>query len=69
MEFHLDLIDTKIEFFEAETQKTLEDQIRYAIDTNKALMLDVHAVQYQTAFNHRTEKMHYSAAVHFKLKR
>ncbi|MFD0962177.1 DUF2536 family protein [Paenibacillus chungangensis] len=69
MELHLDLLDTKIEFYEAETLKTLEDKIRYAIDNNKALMLDVHAVQYQTAFHHRTEKMHFSAAVHFKLKR
>lgn len=69
MEFKLDLIETKIECFEAANLKSLESQIEKAIEINKALMLNVHAVSHQTTFNPRSEKMHYSAVVHFKLKK
>lgn len=69
MDFRLDLIDTKIEFFEAHDLKTLERMIAGQIDMNKALMLDVHSVSHQTAFNAKSEKMVYSAVVHFKVKR
>ncbi|MHA6484770.1 DUF2536 family protein [Paenibacillus sp. strain BS8-2] len=69
MDFKLDLLDTKIEFYEAKDLNTLETLIEQAIDINKALMLDVHAVSHQVIFNPRTEKPHYSAVVHFKLKR
>ncbi|RIX59376.1 DUF2536 family protein [Paenibacillus nanensis] len=69
MEFKLDLIETKIEFFEASTIQALEERIEKAIETNKALMLDVHAVSHQVTFDPRSEKMRYTAAVHFKLKR
>lgn len=69
MDFRLDLIETKIELFEAQDLKTLEHKINSQIDVNKALMLDVHSVSHQAAFNPKTEKMHYSAVVHFKMKR
>ncbi|MBD2870172.1 DUF2536 family protein [Paenibacillus arenilitoris] len=68
MEFRLDLIDTKIEFFEAHDVKTLEQMIERQIEINKALLLDVHGVSHQAAFNPKTEKMHFSAVVHFKTK-
>jgi hypothetical protein len=69
MEFRLDLIETKIECFEASNLKSLEEQIGKAIEVNKALMLDVHAVSHQAVFDPRSEKMRYSAVVHFRLKR
>ncbi len=69
MEFRLDLMETKIEFFEANQLQILEQQIAKHIDMNKALMLDVHSVQHQVTFHPGTEKMIYSAVVHFKIKR
>lgn len=69
MDFKLDLIETKIEIFEASNIKSLEEQIEKAIETNKALMLDVHAVSHQATYDPRSEKMRYTAVVHFKLKK
>ncbi|MFD0588105.1 DUF2536 family protein [Paenibacillus sp. GCM10027627] len=69
MDFRIELIETKIECYEASDLKTLESLIEKAIDINKALLLDVHSVSHQAAFNPRTEKMHFSAIVHFKLKK
>ncbi|WP_028611267.1 YrzA family protein [Paenibacillus harenae] len=69
MDFRLDLIETKIEFFEAYDLTALEQKIDRQIETNKALLLDVSSVSHQAVFNPKTEKMHYSAVVHFKAKR
>jgi len=69
MEFRIDLIDTKVECCEAYDMKSLEAQIEKAIEINKALMLDVHAVSHQTTFDPRREKMLYSAMIHFRLKK
>ncbi|GGG89207.1 YrzA family protein [Paenibacillus radicis (ex Gao et al. 2016)] len=69
MDFRLDLIENKVEFFEAYDLRTLEKHIDRQIENNKGLMLDVHAVQHHSAFNPNTGKMHYSAVVHFKVKK
>lgn len=69
MDFQLDLLETKIEFYEATDLRTLEKQIQTAVDNNKALLLDVYAVQHHSAYHPRMEKLVYSAVVHFKLKR
>ncbi|QNK54460.1 DUF2536 family protein [Paenibacillus sp. PAMC21692] len=69
MDFKLDLLDSKVELYEADDLKSLEGQIERAIDINKALMLDVHSVSHQVVFNPCTERLLYSAVVHFKLKR
>ncbi|OUS76801.1 hypothetical protein B1748_09430 [Paenibacillus sp. MY03] len=69
MDFKLDLLDSKVELYEADDLKSLEGQIERAIDINKALMLDVYSVSHQVVFNPRTERLLYSAVVHFKLKR
>ncbi|WP_424768941.1 YrzA family protein [Paenibacillus sp. sgz302251] len=68
MDFRLDLIETKIEFFEAYDLKSLELKVNQQIEMNKALMLDVFSVSHQTTFNPKMEKMLYSAVVHFKKK-
>lgn len=69
MDFRLDLIETKIECFEASNMQSLETQIAQAIEINKALMLDVHAVSHQATYDPRSEKMKYTAIVHFRLKK
>ncbi|WP_028547537.1 YrzA family protein [Paenibacillus sp. UNC451MF] len=68
MQFSLDRIDNKIEFFEAYDMKTLERKIAEQIDNNKALLLDVHAIDHQVVFDPNIGKMLYSAVVHFKAK-
>jgi len=68
LDFILDKMETKIEFFEAHSLKALEEQIDQHIQINKALLLDVHAVQHQSVFDPRKEKMLYTAVVHFKTK-
>lgn len=68
MEISLSRIENKIEFFEAQDLRTLETKINDQIENNKALMLDVFTLSHQVVFNPLTNKMHYSAVVHFKVK-
>jgi hypothetical protein len=44
MDFILDKMETKIEFFQDVDLKNLERKIEEQINNNKALLLDVHAV-------------------------
>jgi hypothetical protein len=66
MDFLLDSIQTKIELFQEYDLKTLEKKIEDQIQNNKALMLDVHAIQHNVVFDPNVNKMLYTAAVHFK---
>jgi len=66
MGFILDKIESKIEFFEAFDLKTLEKKIGEQIENNKALLLDVHAIEHQVTFHPLQNKMLYTAVVHFK---
>ncbi|RFU65797.1 DUF2536 family protein [Peribacillus glennii] len=68
MNFHLDLIEDKVELFEADSIKVLEEKIQSQIEANKAILLEVHHVSHQM---HVTEegRRFYSALVHFKAKR
>lgn len=68
MEFRLDLLETKIEFYEAFTLQELEAKIAQQIDNNKALMLEPAAVQHQAVFHPLHEKLLYTACVHYKLR-
>ncbi|MBW7459103.1 YrzA family protein [Paenibacillus sepulcri] len=68
MEFSLERIESKIEFFEAYDLKTLEIKINDQIENNKALLLDVFSLSHQAVFNPLANKMLYSAVVHFKAK-
>ncbi|MFD0698818.1 YrzA family protein [Paenibacillus sp. GCM10027628] len=68
MEFRLDRIENKIEFFQAYDMKSLEQKIDEQIDNNKALLLDVFAIQHNVVFDPNVGKMLYSAVVHFKAK-
>lgn len=67
MNFQLDLIRNKIECFEAESIKALEEKIQAQIEANQAILLEVHNMSHQM---HVTEegKKFYSAMVHFKMK-
>ncbi|EGL84046.1 Protein of unknown function DUF2536 [Caldalkalibacillus thermarum TA2.A1] len=69
MQLKLERIEDKVEFFEATDIKTLEKKIDEQIENNKALLLEVHSVQHQVAFDPRTGQPLYSAVVHFKAKK
>ncbi|MGG1551606.1 MULTISPECIES: YrzA family protein [Paenibacillus] len=68
MEFILDRMETKIEWFQAYDLRVVERQINEQIENNKALLLDVHAISHQVVFDPNAGKMLYSAVVHFKAK-
>lgn len=68
MNLNFDLIEDKIEFFEATNLKKLEQQISSRIDVNKAIMLQVESVSHQMHVNENGQT-YFTAAVHFKLKK
>ncbi|WML45481.1 YrzA family protein [Neobacillus sp. PS3-40] len=68
MNFHLDLIEDKIEFFEANSLKNLEKKISEQIDINRAILLTVYSVTHQMLLTDNGQP-YYSAVVHFKLKK
>ncbi len=64
MDFQLDFLKDKIEFFEASSLKELEQKIQKQIDHNQAILLTVHSVSHQTTVI--DERILYTAVVHFK---
>jgi hypothetical protein len=68
MSLQFELIEDKIEFFEAVDLKNLEKKINEKIEQNKAIMLHVHSVSHQMQLTENGQPF-YSAVVHFKLKR
>ncbi|MGE7601128.1 DUF2536 family protein [Peribacillus sp. NPDC097675] len=70
MDFQLDLnlFEDKIEFFEAESIKKLEEKIQSQIEINKAILLHVHSVSHQMFVSEEGRRF-YSAVVHFKAKK
>ncbi|WP_102345476.1 YrzA family protein [Bacillus sp. Marseille-P3661] len=69
MEFKIEVIEDKVEFFEAFDLKTLEKKINEQIEHNRAILLQVHAVQHQSHIDVESGKTYYTAVVHFKLKK
>ncbi|MCV9884939.1 MULTISPECIES: YrzA family protein [Metabacillus] len=67
MDFQLDLLKDKVEFFEATSIKDLEKKINDQIVHNQAILLHVHSVSHQM-FVTEDGKRIYSAVVHFKAK-
>ncbi|EKN63811.1 hypothetical protein BABA_24155 [Neobacillus bataviensis LMG 21833] len=67
MNFQFDLIEDKVEFFEANNLKTLQKKIESQIDENKAIMLGVHSVSHQMHVNENGQT-YFTAVVHFKKK-
>jgi hypothetical protein len=68
MNFHLDLMEDKIEFFEASDLKSLEKKIASQIEVNRAILHSVNSVSHQTVLNENSKPYH-TAVVHFKLKK
>ncbi|GLJ03661.1 hypothetical protein OAS1_29100 [Bacillus sp. YKCMOAS1] len=64
MDFQLDFLKDKIEFFEATSLKELEQKIQKQIEHNQAILLTVHSVSHQTTVI--DEWILYTAVVHFK---
>lgn len=65
MNFQLDLIKDKVEFFEATDIRTLEKKINEQIEINKAILLRIHSVSHQMHVD-ENGRTFYSAVVHFK---
>lgn len=68
MNIQFDLIEDKIEFFEAGDLKTLEKKIASQIEVNRAILLSVHSVSHQMHVNDNGQT-YFTAVVHFKLKK
>ncbi|MEH6941919.1 YrzA family protein [Bacillus sp. JJ722] len=68
MNISFDLIEDKVEFFEATSLKDLEKQIQTQIDLNKSILLCVHSVSHQMYVSEDGRRL-YSAVVHFKNKK
>ncbi|PLS15590.1 DUF2536 domain-containing protein [Bacillus sp. M6-12] len=68
MNFQFDIIQDKIEFFEAESLEKLEQKIQGQIDVNKAILLEVQSVSHQMYVSEDGRRF-YSAVVHFKAKK
>lgn len=68
MNFHFDIIEDKIEFFEANDLKSLEKKISSQVEVNKSILLAVHSVSHQMHID-ENGRPYYSAVVHFKAKK
>ncbi|MGP7816897.1 DUF2536 family protein [Niallia sp. 01092] len=68
MNFQLDIIEDKIEFFEGHSLKSIEKQINDQIDINKSILLSVYSVSHQTVIQ-ENGRPYYTAVVHFKVKK
>ncbi len=68
MNFHLDIIQDKVEFFEGESLKTIEKRISEQIEINKGILLSVHSVNHQTTLQENGRPYH-TVMVHFKIKK
>ncbi|WP_028402875.1 YrzA family protein [Ectobacillus panaciterrae] len=69
MGFSFDMLEDKIEFFEAADLPTLEKKVNEQIDHNRALLLEVKSVSHQMHVDRESKRPYYSAVVHFKLKK
>ncbi|MEI4829387.1 YrzA family protein [Bacillus sp. FJAT-53711] len=69
MSFTFEMMEDKVEFFEAASLASLEKKIIEQIDNNKALMMEVHHVSHQMIMDPESKRPYYSAVVHFKLKK
>jgi hypothetical protein len=67
--FTFEMLEDKVEFFEAVNLVSLEKKINEQIDNNKALMLEVHHISHQMIMDPESKRPYYSAVVHFKLKK
>jgi len=67
--FTFEMLEDKVEFFEAPNLVSLEKKINEQIDNNKALMLEVHHISHQMIMDPESKRPYYSAVVHFKLKK
>jgi len=67
MNFQFDLIEDKVEFFEANNLIALQKKIESQIDENRAILLGVHSVTHQMHVNENGQT-YFTAVVHFKKK-
>lgn len=68
MNFQIEVIEDKIEFYDGHDLKLLEQKINEQVEINKAILLTVHSVSH-TMHVDENGRPYYSAVVHFKYKK
>ncbi len=68
LNIQFDLIEDKIEFFEAANLKSLEKKVNEKVEQNKAILLSVHSVSHSVNFDEKGRVL-FTAVVHFKVKK
>lgn len=69
MFIHTNTIKDKVEFFQAKNLESLEKQISEKIEDNQAIMLGVHHVEHNIAFDPKSGQRFFTALVHFKVEK
>jgi hypothetical protein len=67
MNFQIEFIEDKVEFFDATDLLTLQRKIEAQIEMNKAILLGIHSVSHQMHVDEKG-RTYFSAVVHFKKK-
>lgn len=67
MSFQIEMLQDKVEFYEAYSLSDLEKKIQTQVDHNQAIMLRVHSVSHQVTINDKG-RPYYTAVVHYKAK-
>ncbi|KIL46077.1 DUF2536 family protein [Jeotgalibacillus campisalis] len=67
MSFQIELIQDKVEFFEAYVLNELERKIEVKIEQNHAIMLQLHSVSHAVLLDNKGRTL-YTAVAHFKAK-
>ncbi|WP_071460214.1 YrzA family protein [Bacillus massilinigeriensis] len=68
MNFSFDILEDKVEFFQATDLKELERKINDQIEVNKAIMLSVHHVSHAMHVDSDGKPL-FTAVAHFKAKK
>lgn len=67
MSFQIEILQDKVEFYDSHSLQELEKKIGVKIEQNQAIMLRVHSVSHQVAFDEKG-RPYYTASVHYKAK-
>ena len=67
MSFQIEMLQDKVEFYDAHTLKDLEKKIQTQIEHNQAILLRVHSVSHNVTIDDNG-RPYFTAVVHYKAK-
>ncbi|MEW9500512.1 DUF2536 family protein [Jeotgalibacillus marinus] len=67
MSFQVEMLQDKVEFYDAHTLKDLEKKIQTQIEHNQAILLRVHSVSHNVTIDDNG-RPYFTAVVHYKAK-